>query len=72
MLENGNRYWINKSKIVDALNDIYGGLDMSDAVRLAREFVEKRDWSVAIDITERALLEAVGNEQKEQIDTKEN
>lgn len=57
---NGKRYWIDRNKALEEMEWIYeqrSSLDLSKAVKKAREYVETRTWDIAVDTLESGILQ---------------
>lgn len=68
---NGRRYLASQNDGVELLANIYmwqkGEVQMPRLeIDKAREYIEKRDWSIAVDHLESTLLELVGDEDEEE------
>lgn len=63
---NGNRYFINIEKSIEALNTIYyaGSENMKFVTNKARKYMEERNWDIATDIVENTLKNVVLGENK--------
>ena len=53
---NGNRYFTNAESGIVGLNHVYENRPKEEAI-LAREYVESRNWNIAVDSMDRALNE---------------
>ena len=62
---NGLRYWINPQDGAIVLNGIYSDLDAAnEGNENARKYVEERTWDKAVDVVEKVLLDALGDEDE--------
>jgi glycosyltransferase involved in cell wall biosynthesis len=62
---NGRRYWVDIGAGVYALEMVYQNESTDDPaprIETARKYVEERTWDIAVDQVEKALLDAIGEE----------